>query len=233
VTRLAVVALISATAPSPVIAERPEESWNRRIQETVAALKSNETTKAYTTIDAVLGEMADRANPGKSAHKGIGMGLMLRGLARAQRGEERLAIWDWHLAQQFDPALESWNLDEFAGAGATLATHRLSADPGPELLPGEELLRRGGTPLKVLRRGREPRYASRSRDRRWQGTMRLSAIVDEQGRPGFPRILVDPGESGMLFEACEFLAAIEFEPAKLDGRPLPSLYELNYSVTLK
>jgi hypothetical protein len=213
-------------------AESRPESWNRRIQDTVAALQAGETETAHATIDGVLREMSRKADPGKAAQKGIGRALMLRALAEAQRGDERLATWDWHLAQQFDPALESWNLSEFGAAGAMLARHRISIDPPPSTEPGEELIRRGATPVKVLKRGSIP-DVERPRERRWQGKLNVSAVVLADGRPTHPRLETETHEAGLMYQVCESLRTSEFEPARLDGQPIPAPYSWGFGLVLE
>jgi hypothetical protein len=213
-------------------AEKREESWNRRIGETVTALKANEAAKALATIEPVLDEMSRKANPGKSANKGIGMGLMLRALANAARGDERSAAWDWQLAQQIEPSLEGWDLAEFGEAGAELDRHRLARDPVPEVSDLDAIVRAGGRRPEVLRRGSQPAYLQRARERGWQGEIRISTVVDAAGVPTHPRISGDTADAGIVLATAEFVRAIEFRPAELEGKPIASEYVLVNSYKL-
>lgn len=223
---------LSALA-APLFAERPEASWNRRIGETVAALKANDAAKARETIDGVLDEMSRKANPGKSAGKGLGMALMLRGVSHAALAEERQAVWDWHVAQQLDPALESWDLTEFGHAGALLDRHRWPRDPVPPArLPGE-IIAAGGSRPEIAKRGRQPEYLARARERNWQGKIRIEVIVGVDGLPVYPRVSGDTGDEGMVFETSEFVRELTFKPAELAGAPVASTYVLTNSYTQK
>jgi hypothetical protein len=225
---LALAALLTSPAAA---GERPEASWNRRIGETVAALKVNDAKKALETIDGVLDDMAEKANPGKSADKGFGMSLMLRAVAHSALGDERAAIWDWHLAQQIDPALESWDLREFGAAGETLDRHRLARDPVPAVKTEEEILATGGKKPEIVKRG-HPTYGERARKRGWQGKIRIDVVVDVEGIPTYPRVQGDTEDAAMVYETSEFVRALIFKPFLVDGVPTPFRYTLNSSFKL-
>jgi hypothetical protein len=215
------------------MAEGPEESWNRRLGETVASLKANDAKRALETIEAVLDEMSRKANPGKSANKGFGMALMLRALAHAEIGDERGAAWDWQLAQQIDPELEAWDLSEFGKAGALLDLHDLARDPVPEVGDHHAIMQAGGRRSELLKRGTHPTYLQRARDLGWEGEIRVSTVVGATGLPSHPRVAGDTTNAGMVFETAEFVRAMEFRPAELDGKPVASAYVLVNSFKLR
>jgi hypothetical protein len=224
--------VLAALLTAPTTAgERPEESWNRRIAETVALLKQGEAAKARKMIDAVLEEMAAGANPGTSAAKAIGMGLMLRAVAESALGEERLALWDWRVAQQLDPALESESFTEFGASGTLLDRHRLSRDPAPELPDPRAHVEAGGTPLSVRKRA-HPSYPERIRAR-WQGAIQMSAIVGVDGLPTYPQLMTETAEAGMQLSVSDALRAFEFTPAMKGGAPVPSRYIFGFKATTR
>lgn len=223
--------LAAALTPPAVAGERPEESWNRRIGETVASLKANDAQKALETIDGVLDDMAEKANPGKSADKGFGMSLMLRAVAHSALGDERGAIWDWHLAQQLDPTLESWDLREFGAAGENLDQHRLARDPVPEVKGAEEFLAAGGQKPEIVKRG-HPTYLQRARERRWQGKIQVDVVVDIEGTTTYPRVGGDTEDAPMVYATSEFVRALTFRPYLVAGVPTSFRYTLVNSYKL-
>lgn len=220
-------------AASPSSGKDRTASWNARIQETVGLLRAGDSVRARATIGPVLEEMTVEVNPGKKAAHAFGLALMLRALAEAGSNNERLAIWDWHVAQQLDPALESWDLRDFAAAGELLARHRLSSDPVPAAPTTEEVKESGGQEAAILTRGRQPSYVEKSRLRRWMGTIVLAARIDADGLPGYPRVVRGSDEIAMVFATCEYARDLTFTPAMREGKPIPVLWDLTVNYRLE
>ena len=220
-------------AASPSSGKDRTASWNARIQETVGLLRAGDSVRARATIGPVLEEMTVEVNPGKKAAHAFGLALMLRALAEAGSNNERLAIWDWHVAQQLDPALESWDLRDFAAAGELLARHRLSSDPVPAAPTTEEVKESGGQEAAILTRGRQPSYVEKSRLRRWMGTIVLAARIDADGLPGYPRVVRGSDAIAMVFATCEYARDLTFTPAMREGKPIPVLWDLTVNYRLE
>jgi hypothetical protein len=226
--------LISGLAlASPSLGKDKVASWNDRIQETVQQLRAGNAAQAFATINPVLGEMTQEVNPGTKAEHAIGLALMLRALAEAGRGDERNATWDWHLAQQLDPAMESWDFREFGSAGELLARHRLSTDPVPAAPTVKELEKSGAQGPTILSRGRKPGYVEKARLRRWSGTIVIAVRVDEAGLPTYPRIVAGSYEVATVLDTCEYVRALTFTPAKREGRPITSIWDLTVNYRLQ
>ncbi len=137
VTSILVLAPLVLGSPPPSWAGRSVKSWNERLQATVAQLREGKWAEGKVNAQAGLEDLGRYLAPGAKAGSAVGMFLMCRALAEAGLGEEREAIWDWQVAQQLDPRLETWNLTAFGGAGALLDRHRLIADPPPAAIrPG-------------------------------------------------------------------------------------------------
>lgn len=230
---LGAVLVCSLALPSPSAGKSKVDTWNARIQETVGLLRAGNSMQARVTIGPVLEEMTMEVNPGKQAAHSFGLALMLRALAEAGSGNERLATWDWHVAQQLDAALESWDLRDFGAAGEILLRHRLSNDPVPAAPTTQELEKSGGQEATILTRGRQPSYVEKSRLRRWMGTIVLAAHIDAEGLPGYPRIVRGSDEIAMVFATCEYVRELTFTPATRDGRPVAVLFDLTVNYRLQ
>ena len=209
------------------------ENWNARIQETVGLLRSGNAPQARATIGVVLDEMAQSVAPGKKSGHAFGLALMLRALAEAGTGNEREATWDWHLAQQLDPPLESWDLREFGVAGEILDRHRLSRDPVPPAPKGDDLEKEGGQKPTVSKRQRQPSYVENARLRRWQGTLVIVVRVDANGLPTYPRLEQTSDELSMVLDTCEFARGLTFEPARRNGEPIAAMWDLTVNYRLQ
>ena len=223
---VAAVLALGLVLPSPCAGKNKKvDSWNARIQETVRLLRAGNPSQARATIAPVLEEMTEEVNPGKQAGHAFALALMLRALSEAGSGDERGATWDWHVAQQLDPAIESWDLREFGAAGEVLARHRLSADPVPPALTFEELKRAGGQKPTILTRGRGLIYLEKTRQRRWEGSILVKVRIDEEGIPTYPRIVWSSHEVGIVLASCEFTRELVYTPATNDGKPIAVLSE--------
>jgi hypothetical protein len=209
------------------------DTWNARIQETVGLLRRGDATQAHAVISPVLEEMTQEVNPGKKSEHAIALALMLRALAEAGGGDERNATWDWHVAQQLDPAIESWDFREFGGAGEVLARHRLSNDPVPPAPTQKELEKSGAQAASILTRGRKPGYVEKARLRRWSGQIAVAVRVDDAGLPTYPRIVQGWYEVATVLDTCEYIRALTFTPAQREGRPIASLWDLTVNYRLK
>ncbi len=231
--RIAGLLVLGLFLAGPSLAKDKLASWNGRIQETVGLLRAGNSAQARATIGPVLEEMTLEVNPGKKAAHAFGLALMLRALAEAGSSNERLAIWDWHVAQQLDPSLESWDLRDFAAAGELLVRHRLSSDPVPVAPTTEEVKESGGQEAAILTRGRQPSYIEKSRLRRWMGTIVLTARIDTEGLPGYPRVVRTSDEVAMVFATCEYARDLTFTPAMREGKPIPVLWDLAVNYRLE
>ncbi|MEO7794701.1 MAG: energy transducer TonB [Thermoanaerobaculia bacterium] len=230
---LAAVLVSGTMLPGASLAKDDLSLWNARIQETVQLLRAGNAAQARATIGPVLEEMTNEVNPGKNATHAFGLALMLRALAEAGSGNERLAIWDWHIAQQIDATMERWDLREFGAAGEVLAHHRLSSDPVPVAPTSKELEKAGGQAAVMLQRGRQPTYVEKSRLRRWMGSIVLAALIDREGLPGYPRIVRGSDEVAIVVATCEYARGLEFTPASLEGKPIAAIWDLTVNYRLE
>lgn len=220
----AAVLALGLALPSPSAGKDDVASWNARIQETVRLLRSREASQARAIIAPVLEEMTRSVNPSKGSARAFGLALMLRGLAEAGEGHEREATWDWHLAQQIDPSLESWDLQEFGVAGEMLDRHRLARDPVPPTPQGDAREKAGGAKPEAIAPTSKMDMVDSSRVRRWKSPIVIAARVDEQGIPTYPRIVRKPEELDMVLVASEYLRERRFIPPQWQGKPVAFTY---------
>lgn len=231
---VAVVLVCGLVSPSASSGKNKQvDSWNARLQETVQLLRAGNATQAHATIDPVVAEMTREVDPGKQAGHAFALALMLRALAEAGAGDERAAAWDWQVAQQLDPPIESWDLREFGAAGEVLARHRLSADPVPAVPTGKELEEMGASKPKVLDRRGHPAYLENARKRHWTGAIGIAVVIDAAGLASYPRVVQGSHEVGMVLATCEYIRGVTFGPAERNGQPIPAMYSVMMSFTLE
>ena len=77
----------------------------------------------------------------------------------------------------------------------------------------------------------EPEYSEEARKAKWQGTVVLSVIVDELGRPRNVRVLRSLG-LGLDQKAVEAVSQWKFKPGLKDGKPVPVMATIEVSFRL-
>jgi len=75
----------------------------------------------------------------------------------------------------------------------------------------------------------EPEYSEEARRAKWQGTVVLSVIVDELGRPRNIRVFHSLG-LGLDQKAVDAVSQWRFKPGRKDGKPVPVIatIEVNF-----
>ena len=100
-------------------------------------------------------------------------------------------------------------------------------DPGKRIAGANDSL--DGAPSVVFKV--EPEYSEEARKAKWQGTVVLSLIVDEEGRPQEIKVVRALG-LGLDQKAIEAVQKWEFKPGMKDGHAVPvqATVELNFSI---
>jgi TonB family protein len=114
--------------------------------------------------------------------------------------------------------------------GGVGAGHGGGAGPGSRAGFGGGAYRIGGdvsAPILLWRV--EPEYSDDARKAKWQGTVALSIIVDEMGRPNQVKVLRSLG-LGLDQKAIEAVSQWRFKPGQKDGKAVPvfATIEVNF-----
>jgi TonB family protein len=83
----------------------------------------------------------------------------------------------------------------------------------------------------ILIRKIEPEYSDEARKAKWQGTVRIDVVVDEQGVPSDLKITRSLG-MGLDQKAMEAVWKWRFEPATKDGKPVASQTQVDVEFRL-
>lgn len=221
-----VVACALLAVPVQAKKENPLlRSWNQSLQEAVALLRQQESSRALGITEKLLTEMRKKVFPGEGSAKAFGMALMLHAVAEAGLEREADAAWHWQVAQQMEPALESWDLSEFGPPAEILRRHRLTADPAPSV-PAGDLRALGIVPPEKLPGGAMPMPSQATRDLGREELIVLNAVIGADGVPTHPRFVQLPGDLAFALGAAEWMRESRFRPAQLDGKPIAVSYTL-------
>jgi len=228
--RLGVLSLVLGLCASSAGAGN-SKTWNEKLQKTVVHLRAGEWREGKQWAEKGIADLSRSLAPGKKAGAAVGMFLMCRALAEAGLGEEREAAWDWRIAQQLDPRLETWDLTEFGAAGETLDRRRLANDPRPDVpLLSEETPDPEITPPRKLE-ARAPAVPEASFSLAMEARIEIVAVVSEQGLLAYPRIVEKGPLETVTLAFSDAMKEWRFEPALRSGQPVAVDYKLGFKLS--
>jgi TonB family protein len=231
VASIAVLVPLLLGLPSPAWAGKSVKSWNERLQVTVAQLREGGWAEAKVNAQAGLEDLGRFLAPGGKAGSAVAMFLMCRAVAEAGLGEEREAIWDWQVAQQLDPRLESWKLTEFGPAGALLDRFRLPIRiPAATIRIDPERLEAATPPEKIA--ARAPIYYEGARALGIQSKVVFDVVIGLDGRTTHPRLIEKGPIETLTQSAADAIRAWRFHPARQGDENVPCDYRLTVAFTL-
>jgi hypothetical protein len=195
----------------------------------LARIESGDFPAAERLVDRQWNAALDAGSPSRTHTVTL---MALRSLALAARDDpenQRRATCLWEAAQGEAPAFYHLDLTPFGKAGQRLDPHRygeVRSEPMEEASVAGMIER--PRVLRETRRVPRERFAAGSYS---ANRVFIEAIVDGRGAVREP-LLFDrrEGMRGLDLDALDAVCAWRFEPAKLEGRPIPLLYVLSLSV---
>jgi len=226
------VLLLLAVSLSSTAAQNLGEKWKKADAEAVDSILAGEYKKADRKLEDVLGEMVERLGPGKAGKYAMGLVLMHRALAEAGLGERKDALWDWHVALNFNPSLGDEDLTQFGELGVYLKRNPLR---NPDLDGGT--LEQGGVHEKVMpltreidppkaRKHPQPEFPFGAKVFGVEGPIIVQTIITKDGEVIHPVVLKDLNVATITYSALQALREWRFRPARLDGNPVVVYYTL-------
>ena len=235
--------LVAALAAPAVAAPLTPRSAQERLEKLDEAAKAGRWSSVEAESTDLLRDLVESLSARGSAdepnRRALALALTLRALAESARGDERLAVWDWWLAQDLWPELRRFTLASY-GPPAELLRRSLvpqetpqrsePCDPAVETCHSEEL------DESVLRPPRRlstppPAYPRGARSERVEGTVVLQGVITTEGVIERPRVLESPAPS-FTVAAAEVLRTWTFEPAWFAGQPVDAYYNLTVNFEL-
>lgn len=209
---LLLAATLAAGATAQESSPRVLEEWKGRLAECRGFVTAGEWKKARRSAEALLDQMARRSLPDDRLAELFAGAVAMRAIAEAGLGNDRAARWDWSMATSFstDGAPPIGTLP--AGIEAVLTAG--GAEPAPRTDTRPE-----------VRVAEYPDYPRRRVASCLERAIVVEAVVDTDGTLNSPR-LESGGDPALSFTAMQALRAWEFEPARLDGAPVPALYSI-------
>ena len=215
---------------SPFASAAPTDTgarWREQLAGSGDALKAKQFTKALRIVERVLADMHARLGPGDPAKEILGIAVTHKALALAGTGKKEEALWWWHIVVSMYPAFAQSDLSAFGEAGAFLAANREL--PKIDHLPNFEdppIDLPGVTAPRPRIWNRKPEFP---RGVAWFGieeTLVIHAVIRRDGTLTWPRVIKGASAPTLIYATAEALRTWKFTPAKQDGVPVDSVFEL-------
>ena len=155
---------------------------------------------------------------------------MHRALAEAGLGRPEDALWDWHVALNFDPSLASEDLGRFGDPGSLLAANPLREPRPTPLADGEAVSVHASPPGKLtpprVRQTTRPKFPFGTQFFGVRGRVVVETIITKDGQVIQPRVLEGLDKPTLVCSALEALRKWVIRPARLNGVPVAVYYAL-------
>lgn len=229
---LALLALLFSTSIAGA-ADPVSESWQKRTRENIERLKRRDYQPALKVANGVVSDMVARLGPGTVETQSFGIALTHKALALAGLGRKDEALWNWHIALNLYPGLAKTDLSPYG-------------EPGKFLLANAELRKRDdvrrlaeGQPLPtnvtapVLKKRVNPQYPEAAHAFGISGVTVVEVLVDREGTIRSPLVLKSLPAPTITYAALEAVRQWKFEPGRLDGQPVPTVFNVSINFKLR
>lgn len=197
-------------------------SWDRQLEGLDQMVRAGEFERTLEAGDRLVSTMLKtREQPSHPERQRLfGTAYMLRGLAAYGIGDERLAIWHWHVGLQIFPEIAEIDLTTYGEAGRFLMKNPLNGPLPPTIQ----------SPLPLTPELERPRrinstvaFPSIPAARRKSGfyKVQFKVIIDQSGVPHrFTAFNQNQVDTLLLAATAESYVQWRFEPATLNGEPV-------------
>ena len=221
---LAAGATLSAVEPSPTVTR-----WQAELSRVDGLLQAGSWEAAGDAAGALVAELVRDLKGGPDGAGLLAAAYAQRALAEAGEGDREAAVWSLGIAVCLEPRFIDAPLGPFGEAGERLgAWRRAGPDPrtgaarsdAPVMVPPVLL----DSPTIVFR-------ASAEVLRAFDPTLAVEVVIDAEGRPRAPAVQGSLDNPSPIAASLEALGRWRFEPARLDGRPVPLVVVLELPLT--
>jgi TonB family protein len=222
--------------PLPVAGASMADKWVAGLKEVDRMLRAQQWDDAAKQARRVSRQMLGDAGRDRDVAYSLAVVSAFRAIAEVGLGQQDAAAWYWDIALNLVPGIGTTDLAPYGAPAAELKKRTLrAAHQAPKIqgdlwtadgqeVPGAKVER-----PKVIRQVR-PEYPDALIQERVPGQVVVEAVIGTDGRLSRPLVLnVQGGGPGMKYAALESLGQWRFEPARLEGKPVPVYYVLTIS----
>jgi hypothetical protein len=206
------------------------DAWRATLQEIDHHLRAGEYRPAQKKSRRLADRVVDRLGTGDPAAYTLAVTCVFRALAEAGLGNDRDADWYWWTAYSIFNDATKTDLSPYGEAAEFLKSRKFRDRTGKP-----DLVTRSGPQFSnpVVRKRGKPPYPELLRRMAVRTSYAVQVIVEPDGSISGPLVLKKVKEPAMAYVILETLRSWKFEPARLDGEPVPVLYTLTVNFKLR
>jgi hypothetical protein len=243
--------LLIALAMLAIPAAASGPGWRERLAAIEGQLHQKQWEGASQAARALTVEIAQRSGGTRGDHRAnadelggalsdpapseetrsLARSVAFQAIAEAALGQQQEARWHWYLAQNLDRNVRSLDLAPYGKAGEFLERHSLApakdlhADLTDVLDPVRPEKSGSGFAEPVRTKAVYPRRPRDLRDRdRFSHVVFVELTVDAGGDVVQPVVVDAAYYPGLVYQAFEALREWRYQPATLNGKPIPFRY---------
>src|SRR5688572_525881 len=205
----------------------PILEWRQKVKKSAALLKAGEYDQSLRITNRIISEMVDLLGPGDGSMQSFGIVLTHRALANAGLGRYDDALWYWHIVLGLYPRLATADLSAYGAAGKFLKDNPLPPQTEPQPPQNDPDIT---PPVPV--RTRKPRFPPGAQAFEVEGHLIVDVVITPGGTVTYPRILKSLPAPTLSYVALEALRKWRFEPARKNGEPIASIFNLTVDYKL-
>ncbi len=227
--------------------------WEKTLLQAKQHLVDGSYSRALKMSKRVADEMIDHLGTGPAAEYSLAVTLVIRSLAEAGLQNEDESLWYWHVAVGLYPDMAEANLSRYGEPGRFLGANLPSADSQEGVRDGGDIPPSRASRVPLLETGegvagndspkvitkpkviRKPRieWPAGALILKISGKLTVEVIIDEEGVPHSPKVLRALPAPSLTFVALEAIKDWEYEPARIDGKPVAVNYALTVTYALR
>jgi len=214
------------------------QKWRAGLKKVDQELRAGQWAAAEKGSSKLSREILEEAGLGEGAAYSLAVVTAFQAIAEAGLGRSDDAAWHWDVALNLFPDLAKTDLAPYGDAVAALKGRTLRSPDTPRLPHGWT----GDPPVqagpeierpKVIANPR-PRYPKALERMGTQGQVVVSVVIGTDGKTYYPLVhSAQDGGPAMRYVALATLREWRFEPARLEGKPVPVYYSLTVNFGTK
>ncbi|MGD2116022.1 MAG: energy transducer TonB [Acidobacteriota bacterium] len=209
------------------------DAWRGKLKEIDEQLRMGEYRKARRGSEKLARTMVDSMGPGREAAYTLAVTCVFRAIAEMGLGDEEAASWYWWTGYSLFNDIVETDMSPYGEPAELLKSRPFRSREGKPEIGELPPARTDRLEPPETRKSPSPDYPEALRQLGIEKTYSVQVVIEEDGSLSDPLILQPVEHSAMAYEILETIRRWEFEPAKLDGKPVPVLYNLAVRFRLK
>ncbi len=207
------VALVSAV---PVFAQSTDRAWQEALVTIDSELKAGHFDEANRRLSKLSRAIGEKMRSGSEAMYTVALVSSFRAIAAAGVNNRPEAEWYWSIATSLFPKFKGSNLSVYGVAGETV----MRMDASRPCTPPEHVPHKDLKPPKVIRNPM-PRYPRHAIETGIAEPITVQVTITEDGATRCPQVVETHDDPSLAWVLLEAMKGWRFEPATLDGKPVP------------